>query len=368
MDTDGSILLLSSEDRLPYKRTKIDKHLHSGFSRNQFTLHQQSWYDEHSITLKTNSRVITLQPAQKIIILEDQTTCTYEKLLLSTGAKPIIPEIMQEQSNLFHVVRSIGEAETAIKMISSVSHVTIIGGGVQGVEMADQVIKAGKGTTLIHRGPTLLNKHFPVAYGKDMVAKFGKAGADIRLHSQIKRVEQSTDKRVLVYIDDQVFKTDLIFVSIGVRPSVELAESAGIHTDNGIVVNANFETSRKNIFAAGDNTRMENGYTTELWHAAEYQGIMAGHSMAGNPVPFDSRIFRLKCEILDSYYFSHNYARSKSLEKHSISNGDVNQTWYVDSGIVKGVVMKNDKPRAKSYEAAVLEGWSIDRALRELSI
>jgi NAD(P)H-nitrite reductase large subunit len=367
-DSSRSILVLSSEDRLPYKRTKIDKHLHCGFSRDQFTLHQHSWYDEHCVELKQNSRVVSLLPAQKKVLLEGGTTYHYGKLLLSTGAEQIIPEELKARPELYCVVRSIKEAEAVMDLISSASHVTIVGGGVQGVEMADQVLKAGKHTTLIHRGSALLDKQFPLTYGEDIAEKLMQAGADIRFQSQITGVCRLTDGHIHVHTQNHLFKTDLILLSIGVRPCTGLAENAGIRTNNGIIVNENFETSIKDIYAAGDNARMEDGYSTELWHAAEYQGMLAGHSMTGTPLPFDSKRFRLKCEIQKSYYFSHNYGRSRKLKQQSFSSGDVHQTWFVESDRVQGVVMKNDKTRAKLYQAAVSEGWTMERVKEELCL
>jgi nitrite reductase (NADH) large subunit len=201
-----------------------------------------------------------------------------------------------------------------------------------------------------------------------LAEKLIRTGAEIRFQSQVTGAGRSADRRIDVSAENHRFETDLILVSIGIRPADGLAESAGVRTNRGIIINESFETSIKDIYAAGDNTRTEAGYSTELWHAAEYQGILAGHSMAGNPQPFAARLFRLKCEVQGSYYFSLNYRDSRNLEQQSTGTAEVRQTWFVESDRVRGVVMKNDRERAKLYEAAVAAGWSMDRVRNELRL
>lgn len=368
VDRSGSILLLSAEDRLPYKRTKIDKHLHCGFQRDQFILHPRSWYVERNIDVRLNARVRELFPDQKRVVTEDGSLFHYDKLLLATGADHTLPERLGDRPQLFCCVRSINQAESVAGRLAEASHVTVLGGGVQGVEMADQCLKAGKGTTLIHHGPYFVPKHFPPDFSSDIAAGFRRAGADICLDSTIVDLNRSGSGRLSVDIGSRTLETDLLLVSIGARPSIDLARRAGIQTDHGILINDRFETSAASIYAAGDNTRMADGYATELWHGAEYQGLLAGKSMAGYPQAFAPKVFRLKCEVLDAYYFSQNYARSSHLEQHRFTSGAVKQTWFVEADTVCGVVMKNDKARAKAYEKAILEGWSLGRVLEQLGV
>jgi NADPH-dependent 2,4-dienoyl-CoA reductase/sulfur reductase-like enzyme len=368
VDRNGSILLLSEEDRLPYKRTKIDKHLHCGFQRDQFILHPPSWYEERNIDLLLNARVRDLLPDQKVVLTEDGGRHHYEKLLLSTGADHTLPGGLEDRRQLFHCIRAIHQAESVAGLLVEASHVTILGGGVQGVEMADQCLKAGKSTTLIHNGPHLMGKHLPPEFSLEVAGAFTQARADIYLDSTVVDLNRSGAGRLSVDIGRRSFQTDLLLVSVGARPATRLAQRAGLKTDHGIVINGRFETSLTSIYAAGDNTRMENGYATELWHGAEYQGILAGKSMAGSPQDFIPKAFRLKCEILEAYYFSMNYARSKHLEPRRFTSGAVQQTWFVEADTVRGVVMKNDKARAKTYEKAICEGWSLGRVLEQLGL
>ena len=90
--------------------------------------------------------------------------------------------------------------------------------------------------------------------------------------------------------------------------------------------------------------------------------------MAGCPETFEPKVFRLKCEILDAYYFSLNYRRSRHLEQHRLCFGAAKQIWFVEAGRAHGVVMKNDQARAKTYEKAIFENWPMARVLDRLGM
>jgi nitrite reductase (NADH) large subunit len=213
-----------------------------------------------------------------------------------------------------------------------------------------------------------MGKHFPPDYSEDIAHAFARAGADIYLEATIVDLNRSGNGRLFVDIGGRSFQTDLLLVSVGARPAIRLAQRAGLNTDHGIVINERFETSVQSIYAAGDNARMKSGYATELWHGAEYQGLLAGKSMAGNPDVFEPKAFRLKCEILDAYYFSMNYTRVKHQEQRGFTAGASKQIWFVAADKVRGVVMKNDKARAKTYEQAIYEEWPMDRVVERLGI
>ncbi len=368
IDPSGPILLLSSENRLPYKRTKIDKHLSGGFSRDDFILYPSSWYGEMGIELQCGTRIASLLPGEKRIVTERGQQFSFAGLLLSTGAQHTVPEQLKDKTDLFHIVRSAREAESVIETLGTASRVTVLGGGIQGVEMADQCLQAGKEVILVHRGSHILSKHLPEDYARELESEFIAAGLKIFSGNTIGDLERTGSRKLIVHVKGQSLAADLLLVSVGVKPDTRLAREAGIEVDGGIVINDRFETSAEAVFAAGDCARMRSGYFTELWHGAEYQGTLAGKSMAGSPEPFVPKQFRLKCEVLNTYLFSQNFDRSGKLVRKEFNGGGIRQTWFIEDGTVRGVVMKNDKDRAKIYEKAVYERWPLDRVTEELSI
>jgi NAD(P)H-nitrite reductase large subunit len=123
------------------------------------------------------------------------------------------------------------------------------------------------------------------------------------------------------------------------------------------------QTSAEGIYAAGDVAEHDGGVTTELWHAAEYQGEVAALNAIGKVTPFDNPPFRLKCEVFGSYFFSVGKPQNSldyAIEEHE--RGSMYQSFYfnADDQLV-GVVMVNDRDHAKEYEQAVRERWDRKR-------
>jgi NADPH-dependent 2,4-dienoyl-CoA reductase/sulfur reductase-like enzyme len=162
---------------------------------------------------------------------------------------------------------------------------------------------------------------------------------------------------------------DLVILAVGIRPRTELAEHAGLAVSTGIRVNRNLRTSNPDIFAAGDVAEHEGGHITWLWHAAEYQGRIAGANAAGAEEEYDFRPFRFRTEVFDSYFFSVNKPRAleaAEMEEFEFENGKRYRAFYFREDRLSGIVMANDPDNAELYERAAQERWSIDRAEREL--
>ena len=90
INPDKTILLVNGEDRLPYKRTKVSKHLKSGFQKDQFALYPEEWYQEQQIELLQGSLARDLDPEAHRVTFDDGSEVEYGKLLLSPGSEPQI--------------------------------------------------------------------------------------------------------------------------------------------------------------------------------------------------------------------------------------------------------------------------------------
>jgi hypothetical protein len=143
------------------------------------------------------------------------------------------------------------------------------------------------------------------------------------------------------------------------------------------------------VFAAGDAAQHPNGTVTHLWHAAQYQGELAARSAVGKHVHHDNPPFRLKCEVFGHYFFSMNVPQlaaathragalpavgaasapnervsfpekkpAEPFDREEEARGSVYRCLYYRNDRLFGVVMVDDRDRAKRYEAAVREGWA----------
>lgn len=218
---------------------------------------------QYNIDARVNSEVISIDRLNKTVRVkrtdnEEEYTETYDKLILSPGASPIVPKLDgMDQVNLFTVrnVVDIARLKQFVKEIPS-KDITVIGGGFIGVEVAENLSEAGYKVTLIEAANQILR---PFDY--DMVQIFHKVlmdhQVDLILGDKVERFE----KNKVILASGKAVDTSVVVMAIGVTPETYLAKEAGlkIGETGAIAVNKNYQTSDPDIYAVGD--------AIEVYHA-----------------------------------------------------------------------------------------------------
>lgn len=367
-DGEGSLLLINGEDRLPYKRTRISKSLQSGFLFDQFALAGNNYYEANQIAL-LNESVFSIELGKKQITTIRKKKIGFRKLILTMGASAKQPVIRGNGKKNIFLLRNAADAHTILSNSKSVDKILVSGGGVQGIEIAEQLAKSGKQVTLVHRETQLMNKHLDGFLSVYLHQLLETNGLKIICNEEVRSISKTGNDKQLIQVGEIIqLMTDMTIFSIGSEPNIALAAEAGIKTNKGIVVNNRMQCSHPDVFAAGDVAEHPDGSITGLWHAAEMQGAVAGASATGQQVIYQQPAFRLKMEVFDQYFFSMNMPK--------ISNGHESVTieklpsyfhFYFKQNKLHGMLMLNNKDLAKSCEAAVREQWEKDKVLEFFS-
>lgn len=218
---------------------------------------------QYNIDARVNSEVISIDRLNKTVRVkrtdkEEEYSETYDKLILSPGASPIVPKLEGiDQVNLFTVrnVVDIARLKEFVKEMPS-KDITVIGGGFIGVEVAENLSEAGYKVTLIEAANQILR---PFDY--DMVQIFHKVlmdhEVDLILEDKVERFERNK----VILASGKAVDTSVVVMAIGVTPETYLAKEAGlkIGETGAIAVNKNYQTSDPNIYAVGD--------AIEVYHA-----------------------------------------------------------------------------------------------------
>jgi NADPH-dependent 2,4-dienoyl-CoA reductase/sulfur reductase-like enzyme/rhodanese-related sulfurtransferase len=209
----------------------------------------------------------------------------YDKLILSQGARPIVPGIAGADLENVFTLRDIPDMDRIVRFLNKPErrNAVVIGGGFIGLEMAEAFHRRGLGVTVVEKFPHLL----PLLDG-DMGAhlqnQVRRPGFDLRLGAEAVRfTEESVE-----LADGTRLDADVILLSVGVRPEVELARAAGLEigVTGGIVTNARMESSDADIYAVGDAAEVSHlvsGAKARIALAgpANRQGRIAGANAAG---------------------------------------------------------------------------------------
>jgi NADPH-dependent 2,4-dienoyl-CoA reductase/sulfur reductase-like enzyme/rhodanese-related sulfurtransferase len=185
---------------------------------------------------------------------------TYDKLIFTTGATPYTPPIkgLDKAQNWSHC-KTIEHFDKLIEtqVLQNCQHFTVLGGGLIGIEVTENLVKAGKSVTLIELAPHVL-PIWDQKFGFMAEKVLRSNGVDVRTEVAIESVS-SDGKRVLLN-DQSSFSTDYLLVAVGVKPNTDLLLSEGVeHLKNGaLIVNEFMETSLPDIYAAGDCASIKN--------------------------------------------------------------------------------------------------------------
>jgi len=356
-DVSGKILLVNGEDRLPYKRTSISKRLAAGFQMNALALNPFVWYDHQSIDL-ISGKVNQCLLSSKEIALHGKTI-RWNKLILCTGSKPVeITSSTPDLSGLFYF-RNAADVDLIRSQPIKNEHIAIIGGGVQGIELAQQMLLLGGKVSLIHHAYILMNRHFDDFMADHLLHLLKEKGVEVFLETKVKTIQKKQDNRFMVeMLHGEPINCDKIIVSIGTKPSSGLYREAGLRVGKGILVDQFLRTSHPDVFAAGDVAEHAGGLVTGLWHAAEMQGAIAGANATGQQQCFEKTVFRLKLNVFDQYYFSMNpQINNPEFKEVIIRKDEKYYRFFFNNDAVQGALMMNDKPNAKLLETAVREAW-----------
>lgn len=364
----GATLLIGAEDRLPYKRTKVCKRFAAGFEPDAFALHPPTWYAEHGVELALGRTVTALDLAAHTLRLDDGAEVGWERLVLATGAAPNRLRLADDVGAAVQQAHLIGAAEALRAAAAGVRTALVVGTGVLGVEVAEQLVQLGLGVTQLGDTPGLMPGELNEPARARLAALLQANGVRLRHGACVSRVERAGPGAGLrvVLEGGAALTADLVVPCVGMRPETALARAAGLQVERGVLVDARLRASHPDVFAAGDVAQHPDGRVTHLWRHALQQGRVAGLNAAGGAEAYAFVPFRLKCEVFGDYFFSLGVPPPARLADHEViehARGARYLCGYYRGGHLAGLVMCGDKANQKAYGRAVVEGW--DRAAFE---
>ncbi|MCU4177658.1 NAD(P)/FAD-dependent oxidoreductase [Carboxylicivirga sp. N1Y90] len=367
-ENDKKILLIYGEDRLPYKRTKINKNMVRGFEKDDFLIADNQWYADNKVDL-INGWVDAIDLTNHVVSTKKGAQFAYEKLLLATGAASVLPRISGIEMQDIHKVQNAFDVEKLLLETKTKQSYLIIGGGVEGIETADQLHRKGKDVTIVGRMKYPMQKLFPTEFMEDLVNGMLKIGVEVYNGvsiSSIKKVNGIFETR----LKNETRHFDVIVGCTGAVPNIVLAKNAGLNTANGIVVDEWMQTSDDDVLAAGDVAQHKNGEVTGLWHAAEHQGKLAALNLYEKVERHTLPPYRLKTEVFGQFLFSAAYEGifPEKFEIIKEADKDILRWLYFKDGVLKSVVMRGDKDRAKVYQQALMEAWDKETTLKKIPL
>jgi 3-phenylpropionate/trans-cinnamate dioxygenase ferredoxin reductase component len=337
----GRIVLIGEERERPYERPPLSKdYLRGEVGPEKAYVHDERYYGEHEIELRTSTRVVAIDPGNSQVVLQDFTRLRYDRLLLATGAVPRRLPIPGSDLPGVHYLRTIEDSARLRQAITPTSRVVVVGAGWIGSEVAASARQIGAEVVLIERGNLPLERVLGPEVGAVYRDLHSSQGVEFLSDTAIdviggtrsvERVRTSTGRRIAC---------DVVVIGAGAVPRVELAEAAGILVEDGIAVDERLETSVPGIFAAGDVAAAWHPFyqariRVEHWANALHQGETAARNMLGLATPYE----RLPYFFSDQYDLGMEYTGYAPSWDKVVFRGDPGTRQFIAFWLSEGRVV-----------------------------
>ena len=257
-----AIAVVGDEPRLAYNRVLLSSALAKDVSRSEIELRPAQWWSGQGVTLLYGMTATAIDPAIRRVRLANGATLPFAKLVLATGSRPIrlnVPGMELPGVMTFRDLNDVAAMEAAV---SRRAKVVVIGGGLLGLEAAYGLAKAGAQVSVVHLMDRLMERQLDTRASEMLKRSVEGNGIAVHLNAETVAIRGHQHARAVGLKDGRELEADLVVVAAGIRANVDLARTADLKIDRGVVVDDRLQTNREGIYAIGE--------------CAEHRGICYG--------------------------------------------------------------------------------------------
>ena len=301
MDEDAEIVVLEKGDHISFANCGLPYHIGEVIKEREKLLVQtpEAMEARFDIDVRIKNEVTKIDRDNKEIEVRDLEDCetyqeSYDYLVLSPGAEPIMPPVPGVDGDNIFTLRNIPDTDQIKKVVDEQNpkSAVVVGAGYIGVEMAENLHERGLDVSIVEMEQQVLG---PI--DREMAAQVHNHlrmnGIDLYLGNAAAKFSDKSGRKQVELQDGTELTTDLVIMSAGVKPQIELAEEAGLEIGEtgAIKVNQYLQTSDENIYALGDAIEVTNFVTGKPAHIplagpANKQGRIVANNLTGEPEKF----------------------------------------------------------------------------------
>jgi 3-phenylpropionate/trans-cinnamate dioxygenase ferredoxin reductase subunit len=292
----GRLTVVGDEPWLPYQRPPLSKkYLAGALERDRLLIRPAHFFTAHRVETRLGRRVAEIERGAQRLRLDDGTSLAYDALLLATGSRPRLLAVPGGELDGVHYLRGIADAERIRAAWARGGRLVIVGGGYIGLEVAATARELGMDVTVLEMTERVMNRVTCEALSAFYQAEHERHGVRVCCAARVRAIDADANTRrvrAVLTEDGAEHPADLVIVAVGVTAADELAVSAGLACDNGIVVDEYCRTGDAAIYAAGDcanhpSLRYSRRLRLESVDNAFEQGTSVALNLAGTPTVHD---------------------------------------------------------------------------------
>ncbi|MDX3907431.1 MAG: nitrite reductase large subunit NirB [Pigmentiphaga sp.] len=354
------ITVYGAEPHPNYNRILLSPVLAGEQSFQDIVLNPLAWYEENGITLHTGQPVVRIDRRRRVVVAANGDESAYDRLLLATGSNPFILPIPGKELDGVITYRDIHDTEEMIAAARTKRRAVVIGGGLLGLEAANGLKLRGMDVSVVHLGEWLLERQLDRTAGKMLEASLAARGLNFLLGRSTSEILGDDAGRVrgVRFKDGEEVEAELVVMAVGIRPNTALAEAAGLHCRNGIVVNDVLQTFDPRIYAVGECVNHRGtayGLVAPLFEMAK---VAANHLAELGYGSYKGSVLSTKLKVTGIDLFSAgDFSGGKDTEDIVLSDPA--------GGVYKRLVIKDDKLVGACLYGDTVDGAWYFKLLRE---
>ena len=333
LDKTGKITVVTEESTPFYYRMRLPDFISGDLTEDKLNAKKEAWYKDQGIDLTLNTRIQGANPGKRAVTTQSNQEIPYDRLLVATGSRSFIPPMKGADKKGVFALRTIQDARNIVAWSKNIQKVVLIGGGLLGLEAGNALRNLGKKLTVVEFFPRLLPRQLDVAGGGRLQTMMEGMGFSFRLGAKTQEIQGEDRVSGVLLEGGELLQAEMVIVSAGVRPALELAKALNLDHDKGVKVDEEMKTSQPGIYAAGDVAEFK-GIPYGIWTAATEQGQIAGINMAGGNALYKGTVMANTLKVV-------------GVDLASAGNIDVENKLeskvLTDQKVYKKIVLENDQ-------------------------
>ena len=290
---EGSITIIGEESHPPYQRPPLSKDYLLGKTQlDRVHLKKETFYEDNKIDLIINTKVKSIDRKRKTVSLSNKENLDYGKLIIAVGSRVRKLDVPGVDKNGIHYLRGLDDANALKENLKEGKKLVIVGAGYIGLEVAAVAASLKIETSVIDIADRVMSRTVDPLISDYYHSLHVNNGVNIHLKHGLKSITGKGNVEKVFCTNNLELDADIVVIGAGVIPNDELALTAGLACENGIVVNEFGQTEDKNIYACGDCTNHPNKILgrrlrLESVHNAMEQSKVVASSIMGLEEPYN---------------------------------------------------------------------------------
>ena len=363
-----AIAVIGKEPQLAYNRVLLSSVLAGEVSASDITVKPADWWRKHGVTLCYGTAATAIDIAARTVTLDDNTTLPFGKLVFATGSRAVRLPIAGADLPGVLTFRDLADTESLVRAARRGSRAVVIGGGLLGIEAAYGLAKAGVAVTLIHLMDRLMERQLDARAALMLKRAVEAKGIDVQLEAATARLIGSDRVEAVELKDGRILPADTVVIAVGIAPNAEIARSANLAVNRGIVVGDDLSTSDPNVFAIGECAE-HRGVCYGLVEPANDQARVLAERFAGRDSRYAGSVNATNLKVSGVHVFSAgDFLGATGTESIVLADAGLGtyRKLIIDGERLAGAVLYGDTSDARWYLELLRSGASIDSIRQDL--